>query len=77
MDEGVYNSYDIKHGGSCNIAMCPHCNLVTYDYELGMCVSCEESADHECKMCSNTIPPEELDDCGFCSYCNHMMNKDD
>lgn len=41
----------------------------------------DEFTVDECKRCSCDIPWCEMssayDNGGFCSYCNHMMNKDD
>lgn len=75
--EGIDHHRHIKDGGEAIVVICPNCSQETYHYELGMCVSCEESVDHECRMCGGTILPEELDDDNMCGYCRHVMSRDD
>ncbi|MDF1659628.1 MAG: hypothetical protein P1U58_18565 [Verrucomicrobiales bacterium] len=77
MAEGIDHHSHIKDGGDSIVVICPNCSQETYHYELGMCVSCEESVDHDCDRCGSTIPPEELDYDSLCGYCRHMMSKDD
>ena len=77
MSEGIDHHSHIKDGGDSIVVICPHCSQETYHYELAMCVSCEESVSHECMICSNTIPPNEIDDDDLCGYCRHMSLKDD
>lgn len=77
MSEGIDHHSHIKDGGDSIVVICPHCSQETYHYELGKCVSCEESCDHECMLCGNAIPPDELDDDSLCGYCRHVLSKDD
>lgn len=61
---------------------CPACGNHTYiDFE-NACAVCGETFEYEseCVRCYNTIPLEDaLDgfDEGLCSYCTHVMEKDD
>lgn len=77
MSEGIDHYSHVKDGGDPIVVVCPHCAQETYHYELGMCVSCEESVDHECSRCGGTIEPEELDDDDLCGFCRNMSHKDD
>jgi DNA-directed RNA polymerase subunit RPC12/RpoP len=69
-------------GESGPIYNCPACERHTYiDFE-NACAVCAETFDYEatCARCSNGIPLEDaLDgfDEGLCSYCTHVMSKDD
>ena len=63
-------------GGDSPIADCPFCGGI-YLYEEQICSECGESASHECDMCGNEIPPEELSEEDLCGYCSHQMLKDD
>jgi hypothetical protein len=56
---------------------CPNCYHETYVLEANVCVICEESAERVCQRCSMTIPSCEIDGEGYCSWCAHMMSKDD
>lgn len=73
----------IKDAGETGpIYNCPACERHTYiDFE-NACAVCAETFDYEatCARCSNGIPLEDaLDgfDEGLCSYCTHIMSKDD
>ena len=77
MAEGINHLATYMDGGDPEVVMCPHCSQVTYHYGAGVCVSCEESVDHKCAVCSNRIPPNEIDDDGMCGYCRHIMSRDD
>lgn len=87
-DEGVeaaINQYfagenyrSVKDGGDPENVTCPECNRDTLILVLNVCVICETTPDWICKRCSAHIPAVEigyLD--GFCSWCAHMMSKDD
>jgi hypothetical protein len=69
-------------GGSGPIYDCPACERHSYiDFE-NACAVCGETFDYEaeCMRCSSSIPLEDaLDgfDEGLCSYCTHVMGKDD
>ena len=56
---------------------CPECSRKTYIIEEERCVVCQASFEHECQRCGIEIPPEEIDGSGFCSFCSHMMAKND
>ncbi|MCS6329206.1 MAG: hypothetical protein H8K06_19275 [Nitrospira sp.] len=56
---------------------CPSCSNTTYVLEEDVCVFCEESMERNCQRCSMEIPACELDGEGYCSWCAHMMAKDD
>ncbi|WP_425232164.1 hypothetical protein [Sphingorhabdus sp.] len=61
---------------------CPACDRAAYvDFEEA-CAICGESFDYEseCMRCSSGIPLEDAlagFDEGLCSYCTHVMGKDD
>lgn len=71
------NHLSIKDGGEEVTVMCPNCCTDTYVLEDDACVVCGESMERECQRCGMNIPACELDGSGFCSWCNHMMSKDD
>jgi hypothetical protein len=75
MAEGINHHATYMDGGDPEVVICPHCSQETYHYGIGMCVSCEESVSQECALCSNSIPPNELDVDGMCGYCRHKMNR--
>ncbi|MCX7092826.1 MAG: hypothetical protein NTY50_05175 [Methylobacter sp.] len=66
----------MKDGGDSPIADCPFCGGA-YLCEEKICAECGESAVHECELCGNDIPPEELSEDSLCGYCSHIMSKDD
>lgn len=70
----VYLSY--TDGDDTPITDCPDCSGI-YLYHEHICSSCGYSATHECQRCGSIIHPEELLCEPFCSYCAHMMSKDD
>ena len=73
-----FNLYlSIKEGGDTPLIQCPECLRDSYIIEEEYCPICETKAEHECQRCGITIPPEEIDGSGFCSYCSYMMSKDD
>lgn len=69
-------------GESGPIYDCPACERHTYiDFE-DACAACGETFDYEteCMRCFNGIPLEDAlagFDEGLCSYCTHVMGKDD
>lgn len=77
MAEGIDHHYNFLDGGDAIVVTCPHCDQDTYHYESGLCVSCGESASQQCSICSNNIPPEEINDGSVCGYCDHKFSKDD
>jgi hypothetical protein len=66
-----------SEGGELPIITCPECLHDTYIIDEQSCVLCGASAEHECARCGNEIPPEEIDGSGYCSWCAHMMSRDD
>jgi len=71
------NHTSIKDGGEPVTILCPSCGHETYDLEEDCCLLCEESVERECQRCGMDIPASELDGEGYCSYCAHVMAKDD
>ena len=66
-----------KDGGEPLAITCPECGHETYLLEDNVCVICEISVERKCQRCGMEIPPEEIDGEGYCSWCAHMMAKDD
>lgn len=58
-------------------AECPECGLETYVYAEGACALCGDMPATDCARCHSTIPPSEMGFSPFCSYCAHVMSKDD
>lgn len=56
---------------------CPSCGRYTYLLEDDHCLVCGESTARLCARCSVAIPASEIDGTGFCSYCAHIMSKED
>ncbi len=56
---------------------CPECGQGSYVIDERRCALCEHEAEHDCAVCGNPIPPEELDSSPFCGWCAHMAAKDD
>jgi hypothetical protein len=73
----VENHLSIKDGGEPVTISCPNCSHDTYHLEEDCCLICEESAERKCQRCGMDIPASEIDGSGYCSWCNHMMAKDD
>ncbi|MFA5252216.1 MAG: hypothetical protein WC454_06495 [Phycisphaerae bacterium] len=71
------NFMSIKDGGDPFTITCPNCSNDTYILSENVCVMCCESVERECQRCGCEIPPEEIDESGYCGWCNHMMSKDD
>ena len=66
-----------KDGGEPATINCPNCYHETYLLEEDLCVICEESAERVCQRCGMEIPSCEIDGEGYCSWCAHIMSKDD
>lgn len=69
-----------KDGGEEPLQTCPECGLDTYvlsEEETG-CAWCELVLD-ECGRCSTALTPSNVsfDNSAFCSYCDHLLSKDD
>ncbi len=71
----LYLSY--TDGDELELVTCPFCLKITYLYEEQICAICGETADHTCNRCCSQIIPEEISDEPYCSWCSHMLNKDD
>ncbi len=71
----VYLAY--TEGGDIPITDCPECGSSLYIYHEGVCAICGYQGTHTCLRCNCSIPPEELNDSGFCGYCLHMIQKND
>lgn len=56
---------------------CPSCSNDTYVVDERKCAWCGHEAEHTCHLCSNTIPPSELDSSPYCGWCEYMSSKDD
>lgn len=74
---GAENYLSVTDGGDPATIECPECGLNSYMLEENVCVICEESVERTCQRCQIPIPSEEIDGSGFCSWCSHMMSKDD
>jgi len=64
-----------KDGGDTPVIDCPFCFSGTYIFHEGICVSCGDSATHECVRCGGNIPPEEISDDNICGYCSYKWAK--
>lgn len=71
------NYLSFTDGSEPAVINCPNCGRETYILEENICVLCEESFKRECKRCGMEIPVGEIDGSGFCSWCSHMMSRDD
>jgi hypothetical protein len=72
------NHYSYADGGDPATITCPFCfEDDTYIVAENKCVVCGESCKTTCSRCENTIPVCELSDGSLCSYCEHMLSKDD
>jgi len=64
-------------GNDIPLIQCPYCCAEAYIVEENKCAWCGESCEHTCQRCGCEILPQELNESSFCSYCLHIMNKDD
>lgn len=59
-------------------AECPNCGVEAYVFAEDACAYCEETVEpQDCARCGEAIPFSELGDSSLCSYCSHVMSKDD
>ncbi|MCK1341968.1 hypothetical protein IVB38_39885 [Bradyrhizobium sp. 38] len=69
-----------KDGGEPSLGRCPECNLETYvmSGDENACAWCDLELG-ECLRCSADLTPENVswDSNELCSYCDHVMSKDD
>lgn len=67
-------------GGDPPLGLCPECGLEAYvlDDEIMGCASCGAVLD-KCGYCSVDLTPENVsaENSSICSYCDHIMSKDD
>ncbi|KXS38258.1 hypothetical protein [Halanaerobium congolense] len=71
----AYNS--IKYGEEPPYSLCPECGSETYLFDEDRCALCGETAVTTCQRCGMEIPACEMSSSPYCSYCWHMMNKND
>ena len=60
---------------------CPECGSFTYVWaeESSGCIQCGYTLDDKCGRCGSELTPDDVcyDDPSYCSWCGHMMAKDD
>jgi DNA-directed RNA polymerase subunit RPC12/RpoP len=57
---------------------CPECGLSALVVSEARCARCgTEFTSESCARCGHEIPFEELESAPLCSYCSHVMSKDD
>lgn len=70
-----------KDGGEPIINDCPDCGQPVYvqNGEIDVCYFCGESAARQCARCGSPMSVNDVsvNAPAFCSYCDHMMSKDD
>jgi len=70
----IYSS--IKDGGESPLVQCPNCLKESYIVEEDKCAICGyERKYHDCVRCGASLEVWEQDFGGFCSYCDHVMAK--
>jgi hypothetical protein len=69
--------YADKEGGETPLTNCPECGAEAYVMDEERCARCGESAEHNCIVCGNKIPAEELLCSPYCGWCDHVRTKDD
>jgi hypothetical protein len=71
----------IKDGGYDPLHHCPECGLEAYvlDADENGCAVCDFILEGDCARCGNPLTPDDVafDNHDFCSYCDHVMSKDD
>lgn len=66
-----------KNGEMHPIGTCPHCSLEAFSIHADVCLACGEGRAYmDCLRCGISLSLDEQEN-GFCSYCNHIMDKDD
>lgn len=74
-----YDSYlAATDGGVPGLYKCNECLANAYVRAEG-CVWCHSSLDNKCARCQTPLTPENVawDNNSLCSYCDHVMSKDD
>jgi ribosomal protein L37E len=74
---GWRNHLALKDGGDEVLIMCPFCLEEAYVVDEARCALCGEGSEQTCTMCENPIPVSELSDGNLCSYCQHVIEKND
>lgn len=60
------------------LGICPECQKNTYVYSECECVICGYKIEYtSCASCHAALSIEEQDNNGLCSYCKHLLDKDD
>jgi uncharacterized CHY-type Zn-finger protein len=68
----------MTRGGDPPLNYCEQCDSDSYIAEDGLCAKCGEAYEFTCcGRCSQSLSSEEQQFGGFCSYCNHLLEKDD
>lgn len=68
----------VKEGGEPPIGVCPTCNVKAFSLAADECLACGEGRPYRnCTRCENDLGLDEQDDEGVCSYCRHVMEKND
>ena len=78
---GAHDYIAVKDGGEPAVYDCPECSnaaYLIYGEDIG-CAVCEFQLDDECVGCGTSLTPENVawDNHHLCSYCEHVLNKDD
>ena len=63
----------VVEGADPEIVQCPFCFQETYVIEEQRCAQCGQQATHVCAGCDNSIPPEEISDSDYCSWCERLQ----
>ncbi len=72
------NYLAMKEGGDAPVGMCPHCGEEAFVADEDRCMLCGEGRAYtRCVNCGTSLGLDEQEGGGFCSYCLHMMSKDD
>jgi hypothetical protein len=67
-----------KEGGDPPIDTCPTCSVDAFSLEADECLACGEGRPYnDCSYCGNPLSLDEQHDGGVCSYCRHVMEKND
>jgi hypothetical protein len=66
----------IKDGGEAPLHQCPGCDHNTYMLYEEHCALCDYEQEYlECEMCGTTLSLDEQSLEGYCSYCDHKLDK--
>ncbi|MGN6828531.1 hypothetical protein [Paucibacter sp. M5-1] len=70
--------YSMTKGGDPPLDYCDQCDAVSYIVEDGLCAKCGQKYEFQrCGRCSQPLSGEDQRLGGLCSYCSHLMEKDD